>query len=307
MVIGPIVGLLFGCVILFRGPSTDVAGIDTLDQPRFERAAAGLAGGRREENMLEAYAGDKPFLKDLVVHPPLPGEKSNLYWITGKVLSAELDHENRADPKTKTVLWGDYRPFRYPAPIPYHAVAVARGTYDNVMVYLNNVKKNEPRAAASYSYAWWDYTLPTLLLPALAGFLMIGVAWPMTIHLMQGAGLAKLPEPKKAKLPKSKPAKAKAAVDHSAADARLDELNTQLEEDLAAGATAHGPAAAAATVEAPVKALTASPAETAATAAAEQERLIREYGGEFYPVAKTAHKEPDTPAPKPAPNRKSTK
>jgi hypothetical protein len=97
----------------------------------------------------------------------------------------------------------------------------------------------------------------------------------------------------KAKLPKSRKAVAKVAVDHSAGDQQLDELNTQMEEGLAAGASSSPKAGVAVAVgEAPVKVLNAGPAAaTAAAAAAEKERLIREYGGEFYPVVKKVHKE----------------
>jgi len=290
MVLGPIIGLLVGCVLLWRGPSSDVAGIETLDQGRFERAASGTAGRRPDERLLSDYCAGTPWLKDVVVHPPIEGDSSGTYWVLGKYLSADYGKKNPDDPISPEVVFGNWIPFRYPAKAPYNAFIGAQGVYQNVMAYLDALRKNSPNSSSRYRFAWWDSTAAMLGLPAMAGFLIIGVAWPMTIQLLQGTGLSPVPQPK-VKLPKSRPVKAKkAAVDHSAGDRRLDEMNTQMEQDLAAGAsTGAGSAVTAATGEAPVKALTGGPAETAA--AAERERLIREYGGEFYPVVRSVHKE----------------
>ena len=289
MVLGPIIGILFSCVLLWRGPSSDVSGIDTLDQGRFERAASGTAGRRREENMLPDYAAGTPWLKDVVVHPPVQGDNSGAYWVMGKVLSVEPERKNPGDPTSPEVIVGKWTPFRYPAKAPYDAVIGSTGAYRNVMEYLDVLRKNSPQSSCSYRFAWWDSTAMMVSLPTMAGFLIIGIAWPMTIHMLQGTGMARPPQ-RKVKLPKSRPAKAKVVVDHSADNRRLDAMNTQLEQELAAGASAGGATTttAAAAGEAPVKALTAGPEETAA--AAERERLIREYGGEFYPVVRSVHK-----------------
>jgi hypothetical protein len=241
--------------------------------------------------MLPDYVAGKPWLKDVVVHPPIQGDNSGTYWVMGKVLSAQMGRKTPGDPSSPEVVFGNWAPFRYPAKAPYNAVIGVQGVYQNVMAYLDALRKNSPDSSSGYRFAWWDSTAAMLALPAMAGFLIIGIAWPMTIQVLQGAGLAPVPQPK-VKLPKSRPAKAKVVVDHSAGDRRLEEMNTQMEEELAANAssTGGGGAVAAATGAAPVKALTAGPEETAA-ATAERERLIREYGGEFYPVVRSVHKE----------------
>jgi hypothetical protein len=299
MVLGPIVGILFGCIILWRGPSSDVPNINTLDQGRFERAASGTPGLRRDEALIPEFAAGKPWLKDLVVHPPIQGDNSDTYWVLGEVYSVDVGRKDPKDPASPFVTLGDWSPFRYPAKAPYRAVLAAPGVYPSVMDYLTALKQKSPDSTTRYRFAWWDSTAATIALPTMAGFLIIGVAWPMAIHLLQGAGLARPSQPN-VKQPKRRPAAAtaKAAVDHSTGDRRLDEMNTQLEQDLAAGASSSGgKAAAAAPGDAPVKALAGTP--EAAAAAAEKERLIREYGGEFYPVVRSVHKEGEDEEEKP--------
>jgi hypothetical protein len=287
MVLGPIVGLLFACVILWRGPTSDVPNIDTLDQGSFERAASGTPGEHRGEPMRVEYAAGKPWLKDVVVHPPLQGDRSKTYWVLGKAYSVVLARKDSNNPASPIVVLGDWVPFRYPAKAPYTAVVAAPGNYPTVMAYLKTLQENFPESSSSYRFAWWDNTFATLMLPVLAGFLIIGIAWPLTIQVMQGTGLARPPQAK-VKLPRNRRAPVKTAVDHSADNRRLDELNTELEQDLAAGASSSAKTVASSPGDAPVKALTAG---ELAAAAAEKERLIREYGGEFYPVVRSVHKE----------------
>jgi hypothetical protein len=294
MVLGPIIGLLFGCAILYQGSSADVPGVDPLGQEHFERAITGRLGRGHDDGLIARYAPDHRLIQNITVHPPLPGDATGTYWVLGDLFTVEEMHKDRNDPNSPIVGRGYWTRFIFPAKTPFVAVDVAPGAYANVMGFLDAVKKQVPESNSSYRFAWWDSKAATLALPAMAGFLIIGIAWPTLIHLLQGAGLARVPEPKaKVKLPKSRPAVAKAAVDHSLGNQQLDELNTQLEQDLAAGASASGGKAAAVVVgDAPVKALTAGP-DGAAAAAAEKERLIREYGGEFYPVVRTVHKEGD--------------
>jgi hypothetical protein len=295
MVLGPIIGLIYGGIILLSGTTAEGTKLETIDQGVFERMVSKTPGLNYHELQLPKYAADKPWMKNVVVHPPLPDEQGT-YYVVGKVFSIGPERENPKDPTSPLVTSGRWDAFRYEAKAPYHAVIGAPGVYPTVMAYFDAVKKEVPDAKLAYRYAWWDATAPTLILPAMAGFLIIGVAWPMSIQLMQGAGLAPVAQPK-AKLPKSRKAVAKVAVDHSAGDQQLDELNTQMEEGLAAGASSSKAGVAVATGEAPVKVLSGTPeAATAAAAAAEKERLIREYGGEFYPVVKKVHKESEDEA-----------
>jgi hypothetical protein len=295
MVLGPIIGLIYGGIILFSGSTAEGTKIETIDQGSFERAVSKIAGLNSRERYLPEYAADRPWIKNLVVHPPLPDDEKT-YWVMGKIYTIGHGHENPKDPTSPEAVYGNWDAFRYEAKMPYHAANGAPGIYPTVMAYLDTLKKNSPDAHVVYRFAWWDATAPTLILPAMAGFLIIGVAWPMAMQVMQGAGLAPVPQPK-VKLPKNRKTVAKAAVDHSAGDQQLDELNTQMEEGLAAGASSSKAGVAMAAVEAPVKVLNAGPeAITAAVTAAEKERMIREYGGEFYPVVKKVHKESEDDA-----------
>jgi hypothetical protein len=164
-------------------------------------------------------------------------------------------------------------------------------TYPTVVEYLKSVEKDS-KAKFSYRYAWQEQTAALAVLPPIAGFLIIGVAWPMTLSLMVGAGLARNPQPR-VKLPKRKTVAAAAKVkDTTEGDKKLAELNAALEAEMAGfvgGAAVTGDAdeSRAGVV---VKPLTAGALESATAKSGEDEDVeVKDYGGEFYPVVRSTH------------------
>ena len=74
----------------------------------------------------------------------------------------------------------------------------------------------------------------TILLPTASGLLIIGIAWPLALTVMQGAGLARAGS-SGYKLPRNRnlSGRAKAPKDHSADDQKLVALNAQMDKALA--------------------------------------------------------------------------
>jgi hypothetical protein len=122
--------------------------------------------------------------------------------------------------------------------------------------------------------------------------LIIGIAWPMLLSVMQGAGLARKPQPR-VKLPKGRKAAEKKLVDNTEGDKQLAEMNAALEAQMAGFVgpnLTNDPDESRAGMPA-IKPLTAGPAVAAAAAKEDDEVDVKDYGGEFYPVVKGSHKE----------------
>ena len=246
----------------------------------------------------QKYHKDQPLLKELEVHAPLGGDEGKDWWVTGKSYSIVKDHKIEGDAKSPMVLIERWVPFKYPAKAPYKATTGNIGTYPNVLAYLQTVAKRNPKVAVPYKYVWQTGPLmPYVMLPA-AGVLLLGLAWPATLALMQHAGLARKREigvKLAANRDLNKPAGPQ--VDEAAVRAELDSLNADLETSLAgfgAGSVSATPAAAAEVIGRPIPALSTgvSAAIDGAPKTPEQDDADKEYGGEFYPVVRTAgHKD----------------
>lgn len=294
MLIGVLVGLLFAAVKVYQGPWFVYADTDTLSQARFERAIIDLPEGwHRGERYIYQFHKDQPLIKEMMIHPPLGGADGNDWWVTGKCYSIIAQNKVRGDAKTPLVLIQQWIPFKYPAPAPYKATNGSVGTYPNILDYLAVVKKHNP-SAVPWQYAWWTKpNMPYLLLP-IAGLLILGFAWPATLAIMQHAGLARRRE-KRVKLAPNRTITppAKPQIDTAAAKAQLDDLNADLEASLQ-GFGGHTAApkpsdAAPSTTAAPVAPLPKSvPGEMAPSKPPEEEEGEKDYGGEFYPVARSA-------------------
>lgn len=289
-IIGLLAGLIFGGVKLWQGAWFDVEGLETMDQPSFDRQIAGLQTSlfRRDRQLIDIYHADQPMLKNLVVHPPVEGEPTHSYWVTGKYYRIFQEAEKPGDASSRIVNKEDWVPFRYRAAVPYHATAAVPGTYPTVAEFLSAVKKKYPDSAAS-RFAWWEQPMPTILLPAAAGLLIIGIAWPLALGLMQGAGLARAPS-QTVKLPKQRnlSGKAKAPKDHSADDQKLADLNAQMDKALAGyGASSASSISEDSRAPAKLSSPKVLPGAGAAPAAPpSKEEISRQYGGVFYPVVK---------------------
>jgi hypothetical protein len=291
-IIGILAGVLFGGVKLTQGPWFDVEGLETMDQPTFDREVAGLlVGNRSDRRLIQAFHENQPMLKNLVIHPPVDGEPTHSYWITGKYYRVYEDNAKPGDASTPIVNREDWIPFKYRAAVPYRSRAAAPGSYPTVVQFLAAVEKQYPNAAVPSRFAWWEQSMPTMLLPAGAGLLIIGIAWPLTLMLMQGAGLARAPSPA-SKLPKQRnlSGAAKAPKDHSADDRKLAELNAQMDKALSGfGASSASPVSEDSAAAAKISSPTVLPGVAAAPAAPpSKEEISRQYGGVFYPVVKKA-------------------
>ncbi len=297
-IIGLLAGALFGAVKLSQGPWFDKEGIETLDQPTFDLEAAGSqAGLRRDRQLVQRYNGDEPLLRNLVVHAPVMGEPTHSYWVTGEYHRIYEDHKKPGDLSSPVVTWGEWVTFKYRAPAPYRAAEGAPGRYATVAAFLSAAEKKAPHPIP-YRFAWWEQSMPTIVLPTISGILIIGIAWPLTLGLMQGAGLARAPSagtvlPKNRNLSGAK----KAPKDHSADDKKLAELNAQMDKALA-GFGANTVTAvskdstedAAAAAPAGPKKLPGAAPPAAATPAKTKEQRELDYNREFYPIVRDGHK-----------------
>jgi hypothetical protein len=338
MLIGLIAGALFSGVKMWSGPSYSGDNITDMEQLRFERGLIGEpAGGQgRFIRLTTQQLAGQPILRNVVVHPPIAGERSNSYWVTGQVCEVEPVRKDPKNPASEIWNQATWSPFRYEAKAPYQplpanatrgrstkakppatqkngktAAAAAAASqpavdpagaaapeptpavmkYPTVVEYLKAMEKDS-NAKFSYRYAWQEQRAALAVLPPLSGFLIIGVAWPMTLSLLVGAGLARKPQPR-VKLPKRKAATAaKAVKDTTEGDKKLAELNAALEAEMAGfvgGAAVTGDAdeSRAGVV---VKPLTAGAMESATAKSGEDEDVeVKDYGGEFYPVVRSTH------------------
>jgi hypothetical protein len=285
VLVGLIAGALFSCILAWSGPAFDHQDRDTIEQGEFENRTFALtsvgkiriiAGPLEQDFML--YHKGMPVLKDVTVHPPLPADK-NHYWVTGSFFSITRKPADPKKPNGPSQDFGEWKLFKYPAPFPYRpgyqvfedkklestplgrrdAAEVAaekkafagQASFPTVVEYLKAVRAL-PNSNFTFQYAWWELPVYKWTLPPAAGLLIFGVAWPLTLGAMRNYGLAK-PVAAKAK-PKPVPAKqpVRPSMNKMPAGVVLKET---------------------ATTPPPVPG----------------ERV--EYGGEFYPVVKTTHKE----------------
>jgi len=279
MLAGLLAGLLFSCVVSWSGPGFDGQDRETMEQGEFENRAFALtkygdisAVYPRYVNDINLYHKGQPFLRDVTVHPPIASDPKH-YWVTGRFFFIGRKLTDPTKPNGREQDYGEWKPFKYPTNIPYEpgyavrddkklfgtarnqnlpALKKALGdktTFPTAVEYLKAISAL-PNSQLQVHFAWWELPKAIWTLPPLAGFLMIGVAWPLALGVMQNFGLAK---PAHAK-PKSAPARKPVRPSTTA---------------MPAGVILHPVAPAA------------PPPPT--------EHV--EYGGEFYPVVKTTHKE----------------
>jgi hypothetical protein len=284
---GLVVGLAFSCIVAWSGPTFDTQARDTIEQGEFENPTFALTKfgqiprGLRPD-LVHLYHVDQnkkllPFLKDVMVHPPSPSDATHRYWVTGRAYFIGEKRVDPTKPNSPLKAFEEWRPFKYPAKAPYipgytlvgikklpkgsnqlqeladlKTALGGKSEFTNISEYLQAVSKlpdSNFKFQPLTQFAWWELPKAMWTLPPLAGVLMIGVAWPLALGILQRIGVAK-PAPVKAKpapVPEPKPIRAP-----STAGVVL---------------TPVGPKAPPPPVEA------------------------KKYGGEFYPVVKTTHKD----------------
>ena len=221
--VGAVFGLLFSCSIVVVGPWFDNDQLDTIDSTALSQALLGRPDVKASPAQLRKYHADQPVIRNLVVHPPFKGDSApDRYWLTGQVYWIGQKLKDPKNPAGGAVLAEQWRPFKLAAPAPYVVKepdlkknpnappAVAPGTYPTIREYLAAAKQslaNKPTAATfpSHRFAWQELPAAVWSLPAAAGVLIVGIAWPTTLAAMQSIGMARPPRKPKAK-PVPKPA-----------------------------------------------------------------------------------------------------
>jgi hypothetical protein len=324
--IGVLVGLLFSALLAVRGPWFDTESLQTLEQGEFDwNALYDLHPGHKpgnqshsavidEQAFIDTYRPDAPLLKDVIVHPPPTTDLTKRWWVTGKYFLATAVKDPKSGGQS---VQGEWFPFKYPASEPYlpawhnkttvdtrrlvnellakkqAAAAAADPTqkfsdddrrklntmkddldwdvsvqkrvmdggknheapdsFANVGEFLKFVSTKEPARGFTYHVAWWELKWAIWVMPAVAGILVIGFGGPLLVNVLQVMGLARYPE-RVREVKKPQPKAVPARVIPAAATAGV-------------------------TVVAP-------PPQRPMT---EEEK--KEYGGVYYPVVKSTHKD----------------
>jgi hypothetical protein len=193
------------------------------DLGRFARGGA----FRQSQAYIEKYHKDLPRLRYLTVHLPQSSDPKH-YWITGESYFVGLRPKDASKPSGTEEVFEEWKPFKYAAGIPYvpgyaeHELKKLPGSnameseladlkkamggqmsFPTVVSFLNAAAKLPPENSASankltFTQAWWEQPAMVWSLPPFTGFLLIGVAWPLALGILQNLGVAK-PAPVKAK------------------------------------------------------------------------------------------------------------
>jgi hypothetical protein len=274
---GLVIGALFSCIYTWNGPAFDTQARDTIEQGEFENSTLALTKFARpipsQSRLIELHHKGLPLLRDVTVHPPIASDPRH-YWVTGRAYFIGLKPGDPANPKSPEKVFEEWRLFKYPASIPYapgytlrEEKKLDKNAASRRNIELTDLKKALggqteyptvsgflkavaalPNSEFKYQYAWWELPKAVWTLPPLAGLLIFGIAFPLTLSVMYRLGLGHKPVPVQAK-PKPAPVK----------------KPTRPVPGVLANTAPQAPA--------PVAPPTA--ADT------------RKYGGEFYPVVKT--------------------
>jgi hypothetical protein len=279
MLAGLFVGFLFSCIVAWSGPTFDGQARDTIDQGEFENDTYALTKYGQFRGLAAEFHKDQPLLRDVTVHPPIAGDPR--YWVTGRYYIAGIKPVDPSKIGGPSKVYEEWMPFKYAATAPYAPGYTVReekkldrgtsaatryrnaeladlkkslggqDTFPTVTDYLKAVSKLPQNQNFKFQYAWWELRPAKWSLPPLAGFLMIGVAWPLALGVLQNFGMTKpVPVKKPAAHPAPKPAAPKAMKP-----------------------------------VVPIQAAAPEPPKPSLPLD------LRDYRGEFYPVAKSTHKE----------------
>ncbi len=235
MLAGLIAGFAFSCVVVWSGPAFDTQPRDTIEQGEFENAVISLTKFGSLPRMAASWHKDKPMLRDVTVHPPLAGDAEHSYWVTGRSYFVGLRPVDPLKVIGPKIVYEEWRPFKYAAAAPYlpgytvrenkklvenpfrmrqlEALKQALGgqkTFPTVIDFLKAVSAI-PEAQLHYQYAWWELPKVRWILPPVAGFSMIGVAWPLALSVLQHFGMSK-PTPVKVITALSRPLRLRAVL-----------------------------------------------------------------------------------------------
>jgi hypothetical protein len=216
----------------FEGAVYPFATRKKLAQDDQERGIGAVRGRIAE---IEAYQLDKqPLLRNLVVHLPQTGDSQHRYCVTGEYVTIGRRPRDSSKPNGPRETYEEWKPFEYPAATPYvpgysdhiekqmknhpnsHAALDidcadlkkslgGRDSFPTVVDFLKAVSAMPNSNLPRFTQAWWEDRRVIWTMPALAGFLMIGVAWPLAFTVLQNIGMAKPPTVKAKPKPMSEP------------------------------------------------------------------------------------------------------
>jgi hypothetical protein len=236
------------------------------------------------------YEGNPPVITDITLHPTVD-EKAL------RVTYSQLDTEKQQYIKYEFTE-------RQPVMIDSRASHGTEYGYakraPDIRTYLEAVKAANPDSHLSYQWAFWEEHNWTYIIFTTACVLIIGVAWPILLRLLVGAGFGRPPKPEdEYDLSRfgqggDEAVAATAERDPAAEEADLAAVTAAYEARIGKGVDEDEEiesaiAEAQATSGAPIRQLRTGSAAEEISAKQAQEDEDREYAGEFYPVARPAH------------------
>jgi hypothetical protein len=281
MLIGLLIGFLFGAVRTWSGPSFVMANADTIEQGEFEWAVSGQAHQstsqmlRVDQSTVQRTAS----ANGVIVHPPSEGDPPGTLWVTGTMRAFTQRSADDNPSKGLIVRVEEWRPFRYQSKLPYIAFTGAPGKYPSVTEYLK-VLSNDENLKFSYSYGWWERPRWTMTISLSGGFLMIGVIWPAILNFLNRAGWGRDPAEKLMRLSSGKSATARKSG--TTQSNMVQDFEWERDPSVAEAM----PTITMKPATPVVAALPGSSADSTDVSEAPKVDVDVEYQGEFYPVAK---------------------
>ncbi|HEX2972947.1 MAG TPA: hypothetical protein VHP11_11480 [Tepidisphaeraceae bacterium] len=263
-----LVGLVMGYIQHLPREDWQRAFGDTIPQRQFEE------GLTREQSGLRWF-------RNLVVYPERVesvDKTESVYVVAGDCFNGKLEVQDGQ----QVAVWhrrcfiaeGPYRPI---TPVDGFTPG---GT---VLAYLKSLP------GTSYTYAWWRDSRWGIAFWTAGSFGVIGLIWPTVINLLVFGSFFRPQEEKGIDLSQVSSQSQTAGSQVSEADlAAVDQMGTDLEAKLAADASSSAPQAPA--ESAPVKTLTATTLEVAATDQAQDEKAFGQDRDDFYPTER--HQQP---------------
>lgn len=289
-----LVSLAVGPLLAFmNGQAEPGAGLRSMSGSEFEREVA-----------LKEVPGGNPNLKNVVVHPAIPGAYDKPVHVV-TMERAVYDQKDKG--------WR-YQPYALQAEVPYvsYAPGGRRGQSGpaapispnrTILNALTDLAAKNP-ASVKYKYAWWEEPKWSYGLWTAGSVVAIGGIWPTVLSLLLGAGLGPKPKEEEYDLDRfqsspssgeeeaAKPApKEMSEADREKLHAQIDKLeqNIGTAAVMTAGPNPLAPPAAS-TGPAPIRQLNGGPVELQTPT--EKEEDDKEYKGEFYPVARAGQSKP---------------
>ena len=203
--LGLVAGLAFSLVLTMAGPPFATDELDTVDASIFEHALQGRLLRAGQPALVARFHKDQPVVRNLIVHPPLRGDDPHKFWVTGQLYHIGPQYKNPTNAAAGEQYVEQWRPFKYPAPAPYSGQNGAVAPFPTVAGYLSAMQQRSV-PAFTYRTAWQEAPWAVWSLPPVAGLLMIGVAWPLALGILQSAGMARPPKVKAVAKPAEPPA-----------------------------------------------------------------------------------------------------